>query len=79
MAAGERFGRDGPVVITNREIYAEVQQVKGVLQTMTGQTDLLKDHENRIRSLEKWRYALPPTLALAIASLIAALIGGTHG
>lgn len=31
---------------------------------------LMDDHEARLRSLEKWRYALPPTLVLAVASIV---------
>lgn len=71
--------RDGPVVITNREIYSELLQVKGAVQTMSGQADRIADHEMRIRGVEKWRYALPPTLLISVASLIIALLGGTHG
>ena len=73
---------EGAVVITNREIYNELLQVKGVVQIMGGQATQLGDHENRIRKLEAWRYALPSTLLLAISSLAVALIGileGTHG
>lgn len=33
------------------------------------------DHEARLRRAEKWVYALPPTFLLAVASLIAALVG----
>lgn len=31
--------------------------------------DRTADHETRIRSLEKWRWSLPPTLVLAVASI----------
>lgn len=83
MSITENGQLDGPVVITNREIYNELLQVKGVVQIMGGQATQLGDHENRIRKLEAWRYALPSTLILALASLASAilipLLGGTHG
>lgn len=70
---------DGSVTITNKEIYSELMQVKGAVQTMGGQGGQIIDHETRIRGLEKWRYALPPTLLVALASLVIALLGGTRG
>lgn len=33
----------------------------------------MDDHERRLRDLEKWKYALPPTVAIAAASVIAAI------
>ncbi|MER5252884.1 hypothetical protein [Streptomyces sp. NPDC002855] len=34
-----------------------------------------EDHENRIRALERWRYAIPPTLVLASVTLFNQLFG----
>ena len=34
----------------------------------------LDDHELRLRRVERWVYALPPTLVLAIASAVLAVI-----
>lgn len=36
----------------------------------------IDDHEKRLRSVERWMYALPPTLILAVASMLVALFGG---
>lgn len=36
--------------------------------------DALRDHEQRLRSVERWVYAIPPTLILAGGSIIAAVI-----
>lgn len=36
----------------------------------------MDDHERRLRSVERWMYALPPTLILALASMGVALFGG---
>jgi hypothetical protein len=35
------------------------------------------DHEGRIRKVERWMYAVPPTIVLAVASVIAAVRGAT--
>lgn len=34
-----------------------------------------EDHESRLRRMERWAYALPPTFLLAVAGLAAALLG----
>jgi hypothetical protein len=34
-----------------------------------------EDHENRIRSIEKWKYMLPPTLVTALVSMGVTLYG----
>lgn len=31
------------------------------------------DHEKRLRAVERWVYAVPPTLILAAASIVAAI------
>lgn len=37
---------------------------------------VLDDHEHRLRSIEKWMYAVPPTLLIAIASVVASIMKG---
>ena len=37
-------------------------------------TDMVKDHESRIRGLERWRYGVPGAILVA---LVALLSGGT--
>lgn len=34
---------------------------------------ILDDHEIRLRKVERWVYSVPPTLLLAMASIIAAI------
>lgn len=44
---------------------------------MDGKLDrLTDDHETRLRKVERWVYAIPPTLLLAGASIIAAIVRG---
>src|SRR5512142_3131877 len=37
-----------------------------------------EDHERRIRSLEKWKYGLPASLLLALASIVITILVRTH-
>lgn len=34
---------------------------------------MLDDHESRLRSCEKWKYAFPPTLLIAVSSALVAV------
>jgi hypothetical protein len=64
----------GPVIIGAREIYDRVVAVGAVVDRVSAQlVDIaqdLRDHETRIRSLEKARWPMP---ALAVLVSIAAL------
>jgi hypothetical protein len=64
----------GPVVITAREIYDQLVRVVAGLERLTSkhddQTADLKDHETRLRSLERARWPLP---ALAVIVALASL------
>lgn len=37
---------------------------------------VLEDHEDRLRRVERWIYAVPPTLLLAASSIFAAITRG---
>ena len=53
--------------ITLKDVYAEVVALRHEVAKFVPQ---VPDHENRIRVVEKWAYALPPTFILALGSLI---------
>jgi len=53
--------------VTLGEVGRSLQRIEARLETVTG------DHESRLRKLEQWRYAIPPTVFLTGAALIAAL------
>lgn len=55
--------------VSNAEIVRSLQRIEARLDTVTG------DHEARLRKVERWVYAVPPTLILAMASIIAAIAG----
>lgn len=67
----------GTVTITAREIYDAVLQLKGSVDAQNARLDELavdvRDHETRIRSLEKGRWPLPSVAVLT--SLVALALG----
>lgn len=52
--------------VTLGEVVRLFTRIEQKLDTVTG------DHERRLRTLEKWMYAVPPTVLIAVGSLIAA-------
>lgn len=57
-----------PLVITLKDVYIEVTRLRDTVNLMTPQATQLADHENRLRSAERWRYSLPVSLVLALGS-----------
>ena len=49
------------------------ERLRAVEQAPKADPAQMADHENRIRSLEKWKYGLPLASLLALASTIAAV------
>lgn len=73
-------GGDTAVTITNREIYDKVVHLEEKIGAVVQQAAQVGDHETRIRSVERWKYALPATLGSSILSVVLAIIlGGLHG
>lgn len=68
---------NGTLRITIRDVYDEVkglrEDVRVALQQSRENTTDVADHEMRVRDLERWKYALPPTLLFAAGSLAVAL------
>lgn len=68
---------NGSIRITLDDVYAEVKGLREDVRASLGQsmenTKDVADHEMRVRDLERWKYALPPTLLLATGSLAVAL------
>lgn len=67
----------------------QIDQVRLAVERLTGHVDainqrdtltdrLLTDYETRLRALERWRYALPTSVVLAIGSAVAAVIAAVH-
>lgn len=59
------------VHITMRDIYEELVYIR---QELIPAVTSVKDHEARIRTLERWAYALPPTFLAALATAIFSML-----
>lgn len=70
---------DGSVVITLADVYAAVRRLEDKVTPVTDHGEQLADHEVRMRSLERYRYAVPSSLLLALSSLITTLITSWTG
>lgn len=68
----------GPVVVTLRDVYLEVRKLGEAVGLIEGQGRTLLDHEQRIRSLERWRYILSGALVLSISGQTGQLIMSLH-
>lgn len=62
----------GSVTIGAREIYDELvamrEDVRTSTQSLATVSATLADHEDRIRSGERWRYSIPAALVTAVLS-----------
>lgn len=71
------------VVVTARDIWLSLVDLTREVRDMSAPLKeagfRLADHEQRIRGLERWRYALPVTLFLAVASILAATVTALWG
>ncbi|WP_344859737.1 hypothetical protein [Planomonospora alba] len=65
-------------MITLKEVYDEMRELISEVRQLTSEYKNSKqvdeDHERRIRSLERWMYAIPASVFLAIASIVVALV-----
>lgn len=70
---------DDKVVVTAKDIYGEViklvVEVRQLTQELKESRKTDDDHEQRIRSLEAWKYGLPAALLMAIAGVVLNFIG----
>lgn len=73
---------DPDSVITLKDVYTQVNLLIGQQQAIHQRNlmadQLHNDHEQRLRALERWRYALPAGLVVGLGSLgtaVAAFLG----
>lgn len=60
--------------ITLRDVYNEIQKIEARVSDMAPSVTIVADHEVRLRALERWRYALPPTIFLAVLSTVGLIV-----
>lgn len=66
------------VTITLKDVYVELSKLRDTVNALTPQSEQLADHESRLRGLEKWKYALPTSVILAITSVIVTIMEVKH-
>jgi hypothetical protein len=60
------------VRITLKDVYAEVRALREEMSTVM---PAIPDHEKRLRSVEAWKYTLPPTFILALVAAVSSWHG----
>ena len=64
-------------MVTGGETEPTIGEVLRAVTRLEARLDkVLDDHEQRLRRVERWVYAVPPTLLLAAASVLGALMRG---
>lgn len=56
--------------ITTKDVFREIVKLRTDLGPTIQNAADVPDHENRIRSLERWKYAIPPGILGAFASIV---------
>lgn len=71
------------VTIGAREIYDQVvglrDDVRSLVQSSEHVDETLEDHEQRIRSIERWKYSVPAAALSAIAGAVVTIVKTTGG
>lgn len=70
--------QDPGVRVTLRDVWTEVRELADAVRGLVVVVDQVADHEQRLRRAERWLYALPLSLLVAIGSAVAA-VWGQHG
>lgn len=53
-----------------RELRQDIRELRDAVLITNERLLAIPDHESRLRSLEKWRYALPTAAVMAVASFM---------
>lgn len=60
--------------LTVREMVSEIRLELKEMRAEVAPKDVTDDHEDRIRGLERWAYAIPPAFVLAAGGLVTAFL-----
>ena len=63
------------VMITLKDVWMEMVKMRDDVSRISASTAQLIDHEARMRSLERWRYALPASVIMALGSVSVTVVG----
>lgn len=72
------MANDPDAVITLKDVFTMVTRLVGqqeaIHQRNAAADQLHTDHEQRLRALERWRYALPASILVSLGSVATAVI-----
>jgi hypothetical protein len=73
---------DDEPLVTSKDIYREVLKLVGHMEGIDARNkvadEIHRDHEARIRLLERWRYGLPASIFLGLGSVALAIASLFH-
>lgn len=71
------------VHIGAREIYDQVVGLRGdvrsLVESREAVEETLDDHEERLRSIERWKYSVPVAALSAVAGAVVSIVKATGG
>lgn len=70
MTPPEPEHNPGVVTITLKDIWIQLATLRDQVAAIADQKHTVDDHENRLRSLERWKYSIPPAIITAIFSAV---------
>lgn len=65
---------NGKISISREHLRAELAELELRLVAVLATKEKVRDHETRIRLIEKWKYMFPSTIIVSITSLIIVLL-----
>jgi hypothetical protein len=60
------------------DLHEEVSAIREDVAYIRAKIEVIPDHEGRLRSLERFRYAFPSTAIIAAAVAVASLVVAVH-
>lgn len=73
---------DEEPLVTSKDVYREVVRLVGHMEGIDSRNrvadEIHKDHEVRLRMLERWRYGMPASIILGLGSAGIAIASLTH-
>jgi hypothetical protein len=70
--------RENVITITLRDVYDVAQETRGLVASLGEKVKPIEDHENRLRSLERWKYSIPASLVVSGGAVLVAILTNRH-
>ena len=79
MSEGQAITAVPAAQVTIVDVFAKQVEMGSQLAIISEQLKAIPDHEQRIRSLEKWKYSLPTAMLAGLGSLALSAWAILHG